>query len=140
MLELIAAMSIMAIVMAVAVPSMAKLYDSMQYRQAVRETIALLGAARHRAVNTGVAQDVLINTTTRQLTLNTKTAVLPEGVNVVVHAAGELNQKDAGVIRFYPQGGSSGGAVDIENPGAYGVKISVDWLVGRISQEKYALN
>ena len=54
--------------------------------------------------------------------------------------AGELNRRDAGVIRFYPEGGSSGGGVDIEIPGRHGVSIQVDWLVGRVTQEAYALD
>ena len=44
------------------------------------------------------------------------------------------------MIRFYPEGGSSGGGIDMERPGGTGVRISVDWLVGRVSQEAYVVD
>jgi general secretion pathway protein H len=83
---------------------------------------------------------VVINPKTRELRLNEKRTQLPEGLNLVVTSAQEVNRQEEGVIRFYPEGGSSGGGVDIERPGTDGVRISVDWLVGRVIQERYALD
>jgi general secretion pathway protein H len=139
-LELLAAITIAGLVMAVAVPSSVRLYESMQYRGAVKDAVTLFASARYRAINTGKPQDVVINPGARELRLNDTIQSLPGGLNVIVHSARELNRQDAGVIRFYPEGGSSGGGVDIEIPGRGGVRIDVDWLVGRVSQEKYALN
>ena len=51
-----------------------------------------------------------------------------------------LNRERLGVIRFYPEGGSSGGGIDMERADGTGVRISVDWLVGRVSQETYVVN
>jgi general secretion pathway protein H len=140
LIELLAAITIVGLVLTAAVPASVRLYQSMQYRGAVMDTISLLASARYRAINTGRPQDVVINPGARELRLNSMVQRLPEGVNVVVHSAGELNREDSGVIRFYPQGGSSGGGVDIEIPRRNGVRIEVDWLLGRVSQEKYALN
>jgi len=58
----------------------------------------------------------------------------------VVHSARELNRDAEGVVRFYPEGGSSGGDIDIARPDGSGVKISVDWLVGRVTHQKYDFN
>ncbi len=140
MVELLAAITVAALLLAVTVPASVRMYDSMQYRGAVRDVLGLLASARYRAINTGRPQDVIIQPRTRELRLDDTVEQLPEGVNVVVHSASELNRQDAGVIRFYPEGGSSGGGVDIEQPGRGGVRIGVDWLVGRISQEPYALD
>ena len=63
---------------------------------------------------------------------------MPDNLAVTVHAARELNSQDAGIIRFYPEGGSSGGGVDLEIPSRTGVRIHVDWLMGRVTQETYA--
>lgn len=139
-LELLVAISIVGLVLAVSVPASGRMYKTMQYREAVRDVITLLASARYAAVSTGRAQDVKINPRTRELSLNDSVKQLPSGLNIVVHSARELNDRDVGVIRFYPEGGSSGGGVDVEIPERWGVRINVDWLVGRVSQEKYGLD
>jgi len=139
-MELLAAITIVGLLLAVAVPSSMRLYQSMQYRSTVKGVVTLLASARYKAVNTGESQDVVINPKTRELRFNQTIETLPAGVNIVVHSARELNTRDAGVIRFYPEGGSSGGGVDIEIPERRGVRIDVDWLIGRVTQEPYALN
>ena len=140
MLELMVAITIVGLVLSVAVPASGRLYRTMQYRDAVRDVVTLFASARYEAVNSGRAQDVRINPRTRELSLNTEIRRLPEGLNLVVRAARELNDQRSGVIRFYPEGGTSGGGVDVEIPGSYGVRVNVDWLVGRVSQQKYALD
>ena len=139
LVEVIAAISIAAVVLALSVPAMGKLYQSMQYRQAVRDTITILTSARREAINSGRLQDVAVDPKKRQIAFNGDLTSLPQDMLVIVNSARQLNEGDIGVIRFYPEGGSSGGSVDIENPGAYGVSIHVDWLMGGISQEKYAI-
>jgi len=140
LIELLAAITIMGMLLAVAVPSSVRFYESIQYRQAVRDVVTLLSSGRYAAVNSGRAQDVVINPETNEIRLNEHRTRLPAGLNLVVTSAREVNRQDKAVIRFYPEGGSSGGGIDIERPGADGVRISVDWLVGRVSQERYALD
>lgn len=140
LVELLVAITIVGLVMTASVPASVRFYESMQYRQAIRDVITTLASARYRAINTGKAQDVLLNTETKVLRLGSDTQQLPAKFNIVVHSARELNRDTEGVIRFYPEGGSSGGEIDIAKPNRSGVKISVDWLVGRVSQEKYEFN
>jgi general secretion pathway protein H len=140
MLELLVAITIAGLVLAVTVPAAARFYQSMQYRAAVKDVVTVLASARYQAVNDGRAQDVTINTRTNELRLNDVVKDLPGELRVAARAAGELNSDGLAVIRFYPEGGSSGGEVSVEMPQRYGVRVIVDWLVGGISQEKYALN
>jgi len=140
LLELLIAIAIAGLVLAVSVPSTMRFYQTVQYREAVRDVVALLTSARYIAVNTGRAQDVRINPETNEFRLNETRKQLPSELRLIVHSARELNQADIGVLRFYPEGGSSGGGVDIERPGGAGVAITVDWLVGRVDQERYAVN
>jgi len=140
MLELIVAISIAGLLLAVAVPASYRFYESMQYRQAVREVVTSLASARYRAVNSGLAQDVAIDPFANTVAFGGELTELPAGLKLVVQAAGELNSERAGVIRFYPEGGSSGGGIDLERDDGSGVRISVDWLMGRVTQEAYALN
>ncbi|MEH6590820.1 MAG: prepilin-type N-terminal cleavage/methylation domain-containing protein [Halioglobus sp.] len=139
MLELLIAMAIAALVLAVSVPSTARFYQSMQYREAVRDVISLLSSARYKAIQSGRTQDVRVNPETNEIQLGDERKQLPEAMNIAVHSASELNQPEIGVLRFYPEGGSSGGGVDIESPTGRGVKITVDWLAGRVSQEPYEI-
>ena len=137
MIELIAAITIGAMMLALAVPASVKMYETMQYRGAVKDAVTLLASARYKAIDSGRAQDVRIKPDEREMQLNDITETLPKNLTVAVTSARELNQQGVGVIRFYPEGGSSGGGIDIERENGSGVRISVDWLIGRVFQERY---
>jgi general secretion pathway protein H len=137
LVELMVAITIVGLVMAASVPASVRFYQSIQYREAIRDVTTALASARFKAVNDGTTQDVVINPETNVLTLNDRRQQLPANFKIAVHAARELNRNAEGVVRFYPEGGSSGGDIDIALPGGSGVKISVDWLVGRVTQQKY---
>lgn len=137
MLEMLVAITIVGLLLAVTVPASARFYESIQYRQAVRDVITALASARYRAINSGRAQDVTVDPRDNRLGSNGEVTYLPEGFEIAVHSARELNRDSLGVIRFYPEGGSSGGGIDLQRKGGAGVRISVDWLVGRVSQEAY---
>ncbi len=138
--ELLVAITIAGMVLAVTVPASARFYQSMQYRAAVRDVVTTLSSARHKAIDNGRAQDVMIDPRTNELRLNDVVKRLPSELGIAVRSARELNTGGVATIRFYPEGGSSGGEVSIDMPGRSGVRIIVDWLIGGISQEKYALN
>jgi general secretion pathway protein H len=140
LLELMVAITIAGFVLAVSVPASARFYQSMQYRAAVKDVVTVLSSARYQAVNDGRAQDVMIDTRTNALRLNDTVINLPSELNIGVRSAGELNSDGLAVIRFYPEGGSSGGEVSVEMPQRAGVRVIVDWLIGGVSQEKYAIN
>ncbi|MEM6579966.1 MAG: GspH/FimT family pseudopilin [Pseudomonadota bacterium] len=140
LLELVAAITIIGLLLAVAIPASARFYESIQYRQAVRDVVTTLASARYQAVNTGRTQDVQIDPFQRRIGLNGKVTRLPNNLAIEVYAAGELNRGNVGVIRFYPEGGSTGGGIDLERQDGSGVRVSVDWLLGRVSQEAYVSN
>ncbi|MEM1153959.1 MAG: GspH/FimT family pseudopilin [Pseudomonadota bacterium] len=140
LLELLAAITIIGLLLAVAIPASARFYESIQYRQAVRDVVTTLTAARYQAVNSGRAQDVKIDPFQGLIGLNGKITRLPKSLAIEVYAAGELNRGNVGVIRFYPEGGSTGGGIDLERQDGSGVRVSVDWLLGRVGQEAYASN
>ncbi len=140
LMELLVALTIAGLVVAVSVPSSMRMYESMQYRAAVREVFSALSKARNTAVNSGQTQDVAFNPKRGQVRFGDQVETLPGKFRLSVQSARELNGREWGVIRFYPAGGSSGGGVDIERPGGGGVRIAVDWLLGSITQESYAFN
>jgi len=139
-LEVLVVITIVGMLLAVSVPASSRFYESMQYRQAIQDVVSLLATARHRAINTGKAQDVTFDTEHKRITLNSDTRQLPESFTMLVSAAAELGDRGQGVIRFYPEGGASGGDVELARPDNSGVKITVDWLVGRVTQQPYAFD
>lgn len=137
LLELLVAIGIAAMLLAVSVPGGLRFYESMQYRQAVRDVLTMLGSAREQSINLGKPQDVSFDPLQGQISYARDTIALPEDFNLTITSAAEVNRERLGVIRFYPEGGSSGGDVSLESPSGRGVIISVDWLMGAVSQETY---
>lgn len=140
LLELLVAISIVGLVLAVAVPSSVRFYESIQYRQAVRDVITALASARYSAINLGRPQDVAVDPARNTIEWSGDLTALPRGFTIAVHSAGELSRARKGVIRFYPEGGSSGGDIELERADGNGVRISVDWLVGRVTQDVYVID
>lgn len=140
MVELLVAIAIVGLLMAVTVPGSMRFYQSIQYRQAVRDVLTTLGQARHQAMDKGQAQNVGFDAERGQIQFYDEVVQLPKGFEMTVTTASEVNQQNLGVIRFYPEGGSTGGDIDVTSPRGRGVRISVDWLMGSVSQEAYDVN
>ncbi len=132
LLELLAAITIAALVLGVSIPATMRMYGSMQYHGAVKDVVAILTSARYAAISKGDSQDVLVKPQSRELTLNDKVRKMPSSMTLEVVAARELNQDGVGVIRFYSDGSSSGGVVRLEHERGMQVEVQVDWLLGRV--------
>ena len=140
LVELLVAIAVVGLLLAVSVPGSMRFYESVQYRQAVRDVLTTLGSARQEAVDKGRARDVLFNPRERTIQFDEDKQRLPEGFELTVTTAGEVNRENLGVIRFYPEGSSTGGDIDIRSPTGRAVRISVDWLMGGIRQASYEVN
>ncbi len=134
LLELLVTLAIVGLLLAVSVPGTQSFYQSMQYRHALREVLGTLSDARRKALDSGRAQDVAFDTSRGTVEFDGETEQLPEGFELGVTSASEVNRQGVGVIRFYPEGGSTGGDIDISAPSGRGVRISVDWLMGSVKQ------
>lgn len=139
LVELLVAISVAALVMVVSVPASVRFYQSIQYHEAVRTVAAVLTSARHGAINSGQSGNVFIDPENNTVAYAGKVENLPAALNIAVRSAAELNRNNQAVIRFYPEGGSSGGEIDITRPGGAGVTLVIDWLVGRITQQAYGI-
>ena len=103
-----------------------------------------MAAARYQAVNTGEARDLLVAPDMRRYgvqiagtALEADVATLvPEALSLEVEVARQLvEERGVGVIRFYPDGSSTGGSVTIMRENGDGQRIRVDWLLGRVTHE-----
>lgn len=131
-LELLVAISIMSIVVAVSAPQMARMYDSMKYRGAIQDIASILSGTRYRAITTGESHDVLLFPEQRMVRHGERDRLFADSIDLQIVSARELNKSDAGVIRFYADGTSSGGTITIAHDSGMEAKIQVDWLLGRI--------
>lgn len=133
LIEIVAALTVVGLVLALAVPQSIRFYESVQFRAGVRETITLLNSARHAALASGISQDVLVSPDENWVRFSEERVDFAETVDLAAHSAKEINRDRLAVIRFYHDGGASGGGIDITRGGDYTVKIAVDWLVGRVT-------
>lgn len=133
LLEMLLAVAIAAIVMGVSAPTMQRLYSSSQYHAAVNDIFTMLSSARHQAIRGGAQADVIIDPKTRVISLGEKVQPLPKSLFMEVLGSRELNRDGAGIIRFYSDGGSSGGYINLTSESGVFVQVQVDWLLGRVS-------
>ena len=94
--------------------------------------------AEELALRQGEAEQVfLVDTETREYRAADREAVtLPEGMNVELNTArSELTSETAGGIRFFPDGGSTGGNVRLEANGRI-YRVNVAWLTGEARLER----
>lgn len=137
LVELMVAMAIVGLLLAVSVPGGLRFYESIQYRQVVRDVLTMLNGAREQSVYRGRAVDVVFDPVQLAISAGEEQLRLPAEFELGITSAQEVNRDRLGVIRFYPEGGSSGGDISIQSPAGRGVLISVDWLVGTVTQQAY---
>lgn len=143
LLELMIVLTIAGLLVAVSVPSAAKLYQSMVYRGVVGEAQALLEAARYQALIKGHSMDVLVQPNSRRLALKnmfSDAEPLPKSLALRVTSAAELQfDQSIAVIRFYPDGSSSGGSISLLRETGGGVTLHIGWLLGQVTQQPLLL-
>ena len=136
LVELIVALAIASLLLALAPAALDRLYEGMQYRSAVREVLAALQAARTRAQVSGQAVDFHVDPGGGGYGFDgAPVRRMPERISLRALGTGAA----AGLtIRFYPDGSASGGELELLRPGGDGVRLQVDWLLGRVVQARVA--
>jgi general secretion pathway protein H len=138
--ELVVALAIAALAIALVPPALERLRDGMHYRDTVRTVVTELRAARQRALTDGIETRFFVDLADRRYGLDPLALrPLPEPLQMRVVVAGiEMSDQRLGAIRFLPQGGATGGSVDVLRPGVGGVRITVDWLSAAVTQAPIA--
>ncbi len=137
LVELLVVMVIMALVLGLVATSISRNISGAEMRSAARKMTASLRYTRTRAILDKQETVFMIDTENRSYLAPKREAVtLPEGMNVAVNTArSELTSENVGGIRFYPDGGSTGGFIELEaNKRIY--RIDVAWLTGEASIHK----
>jgi general secretion pathway protein H len=137
LVELMFVMIIAAFVLTLVGTSISRSISGAEMRTAARKLAASLRYTRTHAILVKSEQVFLIDTENRSYTApGRKTVVLPDGMNVqLTTARSELTSENVGGIRFYPDGGSTGGHVLLEaNERIY--RVNVAWLTGEASVQR----
>ena len=139
LIELVVALALAALMVALVPPALEKLRDGMHYRDTVRAIVTGLRAAREQALTQGREVRYLVDLTGRRFGADagpdTVLHPLPLPLQLRLTVAGiEWRPEQVGAIRFLPQGGATGGSVDVLRADGSGVRITVDWLSAAVSQ------
>ncbi len=140
LIELLVVFALMALIVGLAPVAYQRLDEGARYRATLRAVIGDLRQARQLAQTGG--REVRFVADVEQRKFGVEGAAFtdvaePLELRAVTAADGSLARGQF-AIRFLPQGGASGGSIDILRPSGTGTRTRVDWLTGRIEQESVA--
>lgn len=135
LLELLIVLSLMGVIAALAIPVFGGGVSSTQLKTAAREVAAGLRLARSDAV-AGRRETVLaldLEHRSFRVDRDPREHAMPRGIELKLFTAqSDLISETAGAIRFFPDGGSTGGRVTIA-AGERKYDVDIDWLTGRVA-------
>jgi len=137
LVELIVVLVIAALIMGLVGTSISRSISGAEMRNAARKLAASLRYTRTHAILVKSEQVFLVDAENRSYTAPERDTVeLHEGMNVqLTTARSELTSENVGGIRFYPDGGSTGGHVLLEANGRI-YRVNVAWLTGEASIQR----
>lgn len=136
LVELLVVLVIISLMLALVGTSISRNISGAEMRTAARKVAAGLRYTRTQAILKKSEQVFIVDTDALTYQAAEKPPEqLPEGMKVELNTArSELTSETAGGIRFYPDGGSTGGNVRLEaNERIY--RVNVAWLTGEASVE-----
>jgi general secretion pathway protein H len=137
LVELMMVMVIIAAVMGLVATSMSSSISSAEARAASRKLVASLRYTRARAILDKKEQVLLVDTENRSYQAPGRKQInLPEGVDLTITTArSELTSESVAGIRFFPDGGSTGGHIELTVNGRE-YRINVAWLTGETKLQR----
>lgn len=137
LVELVVAITIAALLFAVVPASLSAAHETFAYRAFVRELVSGLRLARSQAMQSGREVRFIIDVEGRRWGSDQRMRDVPARLDIdAVVAQSEVGAQGVGAIRFYPDGSSTGGTIVVVRPSRVaGVRLRVDWMLGRVSQE-----
>lgn len=131
--EMLVALAIMAVIMAVALPRLTRPSEGVRLAAAAREVIGALRLTRSAAIATNAELVWLIDVEKRSFSASAGGAqrTLPRDIRAELKVAEpERISASRGGVRFFPDGSSTGGEIALTLNGRR-VKLCVHWLTGQ---------
>jgi general secretion pathway protein H len=141
LIELMVVFALIALIVGLTPIMFDRLMDSVRYRDTVRAALTDLRSARQLAQTRGSQVRFAVDLQARTFGVDGgQTTRVPEPLEMrAVMAAQETGANGNNMsILFLPDGGASGGSLDLIRPSGQGVRLRVDWFTGRIEQEPVA--
>jgi general secretion pathway protein H len=134
LLELLVVLGIAAFLLAVIPPFFPNAVDAMEMRTAARDLAAAMRQARGKAISSRASVVLAVDVEREYFELGGRTQHLvlpPEAQMSLITAQSEQANESVGAIRFYPDGSSTGGRIDLSSDDVRYV-IDVSWLTGTV--------
>ena len=141
LIELLVVLAIGATLVALVPPAFDRLREVSQYRDTVRALVTDLRQARQQAQAYGQTVVFRVNLAERQFGIEGRPfKTIPPSLEVKTTVGQGVGQEanPSPAIAFMPEGGSTGGTVELVRQSGAGVNIKVDWLFGHVTQEARA--
>ncbi len=135
LLEILIVLVIGVLLVALAPPLLSGMSGATELRGAARQLAAGLRNARNEAVARQREAVLTLDLERRRfgVTGDPREIALPAGVALKLHTAqSELLDGATGSIRFFPDGGSTGGSITVSGP-KLAYRVNVDWLTGAVA-------
>ena len=130
--EMLVVISIVALV-TVGLPGLLS-RDLPRHEATMRELSNTLRQARSEAIRDRAEVAVIFDLRRRLYGIGTPQTALADGLSLAVTSGLQVAERGLPTIRFYPDGTSSGGRVELTDSNETGV-IEIRWLTGRIRRE-----
>ena len=134
LLELIIVLVIAAAMMSIVPPMISSALPGTQLKSASRQIAAGLNYARNHALTSGKESTLVLDLEKKTFVVSGrgKTYDLPGDLALKLFTAeSEMLSEEVGGIRFFPDGGSTGGRITLSS-GQRAYAVDVDWLTGRV--------
>ena len=134
LIEIMIVLVLAALVMGVVVPRFSSGTAAIQFRSATKEIASGLRYIRMQAVTNNQETEFIFNLDENyyQLSGRDKEYRIPEDIAVTIYTAASLDRNNQqGVIRFFPDGSSTGGRITLETEN-YKRLVDVNWLTGQV--------
>ena len=137
LVELIVVMVIIALMMGLLATSLSRSVSSAEARAATRKLVANLRYTRTKAIVDKAEKTFSVDIENRSYTApGRKQVTLPEGVELTLTTArSEMTSENVGGIRFFPDGGSTGGHIELYVNGRE-YRVNVAWLTGEATLQQ----
>lgn len=138
LIELLVVLAIGSLLVALVPSAFDRLREVSQYRDAVRAIVLDLRQARQQALAYGQVVLFRVNLSDRQFGIEGQPfKTLPASLEVKTTVGSDAlpDNNPQAAIAFMPDGGSTGGTIELVRPSGAGVRIRVDWLFGQITQQ-----
>jgi general secretion pathway protein H len=135
LLELLIVLMLMAIIAAVTLPIFGPGVSTTDLKRAAREVAAGLRLARSQAIAQRTEATLELDVAARQFRVlpDPRVHTMPEGIELKLFTAQrDLISDQVGAVRFFPDGGSTGGRITLA-AGDRKFDVDIDWLTGRVA-------